>query len=294
MCILDTIPRKDAKASYLRFLEVLQTQDRTDLGDVPFRVSTARRVLCNKCGRISSQVVNDVLKGRGSAVCASVSVEVSKEKYLAKLAEQNRTDLSQEEYRSFQKRRIKCNVCGNIHVQRAALVVAGGGCPKCVREKSAVAFTQRNQDLCSHLKGQRFGLLTVVEYENDKRSRNWKCLCQCGNITLVSTADLLRGNNKSCGCVKSLPQKEIADLLQSWGLEIVSNDRQAIPPLELDILIPSKKISIEYCGLHWHGQALLGPAARAKHAAKTLACRKAGIRLITIFEDEWLYRKEAV
>lgn len=53
-----------------------------------------------------------------------------------------------------------------------------------------------------NLHGKRFGLLLVVdlvEYENGLM-RGWKCVCDCGNETIVSTGNLCQGRQKSCGC----------------------------------------------------------------------------------------------
>lgn len=56
------------------------------------------------------------------------------------------------------------------------------------------------------LTGQRFGRLTVVEMADmhiTPKGRNvymWKCRCDCGNRTIVSTSSLRSGNTKSCGC----------------------------------------------------------------------------------------------
>ena len=52
------------------------------------------------------------------------------------------------------------------------------------------------------LQGEKFGKLTVVErVQNDKhKNAIWKCQCDCGNYSFVSTNDLRRGHITSCGC----------------------------------------------------------------------------------------------
>jgi|ERR1700722_273528 len=59
-----------------------------------------------------------------------------------------------------------------------------------------------------NLVGKRFGRLLVVEEQpsqNKKQKRpSWKCLCNCGEITIVDRGCKLKnGNTKSCGCLKS-------------------------------------------------------------------------------------------
>lgn len=50
------------------------------------------------------------------------------------------------------------------------------------------------------LTNQKFGLLTPIQYDIDKKK--WKCLCDCGNIHYVSNSNLERGkkSRQSCGC----------------------------------------------------------------------------------------------
>lgn len=50
--------------------------------------------------------------------------------------------------------------------------------------------------------GQRFGRLTVIEFDHADAHRNlyWLCECDCGNRTLVTRGGLISGNTTSCGC----------------------------------------------------------------------------------------------
>ena len=73
------------------------------------------------------------------------------------------------------------------------------------------------------IKNQRFGKLIALE-ETDKRVNGyimWKCICDCGNECIVSSANLKRGATKSCGCLikesatktaKELGHKNLIDI----------------------------------------------------------------------------------
>ena len=61
---------------------------------------------------------------------------------------------------------------------------------------------------------------------------------------------------------------------------------------ELDIFIPEKKVAIEYDGLYWHCEK--NKENKNYHLEKTEECIKNGIRLIHIFEDEWLHKRSIV
>lgn len=73
------------------------------------------------------------------------------------------------------------------------------------------------------LKGQTFGLLTVVDLaERGRKNRHakWNCLCVCGNKTVVDSGDLKKGNIISCGC-KAMSKGEIAvdKVLRAMNIE---------------------------------------------------------------------------
>lgn len=50
--------------------------------------------------------------------------------------------------------------------------------------------------------GNKYGKLTVIERCGSNKSGRalWKCLCDCGNITIVEGSKLRNGHTHSCGC----------------------------------------------------------------------------------------------
>ena len=54
-----------------------------------------------------------------------------------------------------------------------------------------------------NLLNQKFGRLTVISQEQSKYGKTiWKCVCDCGNITTVTSTNLNCGRIKSCGCIR--------------------------------------------------------------------------------------------
>jgi len=53
---------------------------------------------------------------------------------------------------------------------------------------------------------QKFGLLTALETvdksNRKQRSQLWRCLCDCGNESIVAGTTLRAGRIKSCGCLR--------------------------------------------------------------------------------------------
>ena len=52
--------------------------------------------------------------------------------------------------------------------------------------------------------GKRFGSLTVIEYAGKRAGMHrWKCVCDCGNETVVGQTLLQTGKTQSCGCLQT-------------------------------------------------------------------------------------------
>jgi len=61
------------------------------------------------------------------------------------------------------------------------------------------------QSKLKNLQGQRFCRLTVIELAGmNKQGRySWRCLCDCGKTVIVTSANLIQGETKSCGCIRT-------------------------------------------------------------------------------------------
>lgn len=60
---------------------------------------------------------------------------------------------------------------------------------------------------------QTFGRLTVLFKLGEKHKSGqtlWRCVCQCGNETDVTSSRLVKGNKKSCGCLAKDTARERA------------------------------------------------------------------------------------
>lgn len=68
--------------------------------------------------------------------------------------------------------------------------------------------------------GRRYGRLVVLSCEpTPKGGRWWKCICDCGVLTVKRGGDLRAGHTASCGCLKK-------QRIDEWV------DRRRLPPLE--------------------------------------------------------------
>ena len=129
---------------------------------------------------------------------------------------------------------------------------------------------------------------------SDTQSHAWRVRCRCGREFAPQLNSVVCRRVRSCGCVHSHAEAELAAWVQDLGLEAY-RDRQVIAPYEIDVYVPSLKVGVEYNGLHWHGEKLEGTRGRdSKTYRKWVLARKAGVRLVTVFEDEWLERQDQV
>lgn len=149
------------------------------------------------------------------------------------------------------------------------------------------------------LTGKTFGEWHVDSYAGDKY---WNCTCSCGRQRKVPGFALRTRGIQQCGhtsrSIDSTDQhfekpynidlevyNELKSLIDEDSIKI--HDRTVLKALnqELDFYIPEKKLAIEVDGSYWHSQKLKDPKY---HQNKSLECLNAGVRLIHIFEYEWV------
>jgi len=168
------------------------------------------------------------------------------------------------------------------------------------KDMFSVAHNEEFLDYVKSITDSR-NLELISEYTVAHAPVRLKCKVCNTEFQIGTWNDFQQGSGLCPKCFpagKSKQEVEVRDLIQSFGLETVCNSRTIIPPYELDIYVPSKQIAIEYCGLWCHSSGGNISASMIKdklyHVKKLELCNNQNIRLITIFEDEWLYKKEIV
>lgn len=103
----------------------------------------------------------------------------------------------------------------------------------CLRTENTIQ-AKKNLGLIDNLVGQRFGLLTVIEKDEEETKKHsgaiyWKCLCDCGNIKSIRGQNLKRKDENrtiSCGCAhKSSGEIYITNLLDDNNIEYIPQYR---------------------------------------------------------------------
>lgn len=91
----------------------------------------------------------------------------------------------------------------------------------------------------------------------------------------------------------SWPENEIYQFVKSLDSSAYTSDRTILKPKEIDIVIPTKRLAIEYNGLSWHSE-IRGNKGKLYHLSKTEKCEEQGYRMIHINSNEWNHNKEIV
>jgi hypothetical protein len=94
-----------------------------------------------------------------------------------------------------------------------------------------------------------------------------------------------------CHPKESSDQLELFQFVNSLCPDAICSSRNIIPPKELDIYVPNKRIAVEYNGVYWHCDKFLKDDY---HINKTNLCNSNNIQLIHIFSDEWETKQDIV
>lgn len=121
---------------------------------------------------------------------------------------------------------------------------------------------------------------------------------QCNKCDTIHTRSIKSYHHgRMCrGCFPTLNsnnENELYNYLNSLGVKIIRGDKSILAGnFEIDFLLPDYAIGIEYNGLYWHSEK--NGKGKFYHLTKRNKCLEKGIKLIQIFEDEWLNKPEIV
>jgi hypothetical protein len=144
------------------------------------------------------------------------------------------------------------------------------------------------------LKQGKLTLLTdLTTYRNKYQRLSLQCT-ECSSLQDKSLMMLLATPKCfACHPKESVGQLELYDFVRSLAPDAVLSDRGSLPNnLEVDVLVPSHKLAIEYDGLWWHGAERQDDFHRSQR--KMQACTDAGLRFMVVYEDEWRDKRSLV
>lgn len=177
---------------------------------------------------------------------------------------------------------MKHNICGHTwHVTPRDFMSKERRCPNCFGgvRKTLDSFKEYVDAIDN-------GIYELVsdEYINNKTHVN--ILHKTCGHTFSTRPDNFKNGHRCpfCFSARSQLEKDLFEFVKELEPTAEHNVRLQNKQ-ELDIYIPDKKIAIEFNGLYWHSEEF---KSKKYHQEKMLECEKLGIRLIQIFEDEWV------
>lgn len=119
--------------------------------------------------------------------------------------------------------------------------------------------------------------------------------CECGKEFIIRTDNYFsrkKSNIKLCtvcnpiGDLKSIKEKELYEFIQSiYSGELIQSYRDG---LEIDVYLPDIKLGFEFNGLYYHSDKYKD---KFYHLNKTKYFKERGIRIIHIWEDDWVNKR---
>jgi len=170
-----------------------------------------------------------------------------------------------------------------------------------VRKKVSDSY-YKNSDFISYMKRLIInrGYELISEYIDSHSNITLLCK-QCNNKFDITWNSFQQGAGicPNCNPVSiSHAELELRNYInEELNIDTINNNRKLLKEgKELDIYIPSKNIAIEYCGLAFHStyNNAYNNTPKNYHIDKYNNCKEKGIRLITIFEDEWILKNDVV
>ena len=257
--------------------------------------TTAHEKVCIICPEHGEfwQTPHNHLKGQGCPKCAN-HVEISKEEFLkrAKKVHGDKYDYSKINYINFTTEvEIICPIHGSFW-QKPVYHIHNRGCPICGNKSIGKKLSMGKDEFIEKAKkihGDKYDY-SKVEYKNQLEK---VCIiCPEHGEFWQSPGNHLSGEGcPTCGNGNhsSKMELEINDFINSLGIKTETSVRSILDDgYEIDIFIPLFKIGIECDGLYWHSEKFKD---NSYHLNKTKECFEKGIRLIHIFEDEWIYKR---
>lgn len=199
---------------------------------------------------------------------------------------------------------IRHKVCGKTFMSNAGnFMRAKEGCPYCTGDTISKSRTWTHERFVEAV-GERADEYEFLTRYVDAHTKIKIRHC-CGNEFEMTPDSFLRGGR--CGvCKYSTGEGQVCRFIKEIipSESVVQSERGILPNRsEIDIYIPGRRLGIEYDGLIYHTvehflhdkrRKWTKSKAQGRQEWKTNECEKQGIRLIHIFEDEWLEHQDIV
>lgn len=261
-------------------------------------------IICKKHGPFSS-MYDSVAHGRGCRHCGYETKRMSQryttEEFVSKVKD-DLFDVTGEPFDysevSYVDRstpvKVICKQHGQFLMHPGNAMHNKSGCPECGKKKAHDHFRQAHDDVIARIQSmitdERYSIKDVSDYTSNKSYIILNCK---DHGDWPTKFNWLTTRGVCCpvcsGSGTSQGEQDMAEYIRSLGFDIQTNVRDIIPPMELDVYIPSLNLAFEFDGVYYHSDEFKG---ESYHLDKTIRCEQRGIRLIHVFSDEWDHNQE--
>lgn len=241
-----------------------------------------------------------LLKGKGCRRCglerSAASRRVSEDEFIARatLRHAGAYSYSRLAYTGYASPvTITCPLHGDFTMKPDTHLNQGSGCLQCAVERRSADRITPFEEFLKRARDEHGDAYEYLETSYTKLSSPVTIICHKHGAFNQLPFDHLSGSNcpRCAGVGSSKPQEAMAGFLREYGVDLIENFRYGVGKKEVDIFIPSRMLAIEFNGIYFHSSKFKAPSA---HLAKHLELQTLGIRLIQIFEDEWVFRSGQV
>ena len=247
-------------------------------------------IICPKHGEFW-QAPHSHLRGQGCPKCGRErninSIKITNEAFIEKATQIHggKYDYSKCIYKdSNTKVKIICPIHGEFW-QIASSHLNGHGCVKCAN----IGKLNTISDFIKLSNNKHHGKYDYSRVNYINNATKVCIICPKHGEFWQRPDNHIKGQGcPKCGQITSKAEDEIINILKDFCPQ--RHNRTLLEGKEIDIYLHNLKLGIEYNGLRWHSEEF-GKDHRY-HLDKLNECNEQGIRLIQIFEDEWLNHRE--
>lgn len=206
---------------------------------------------------------------------------------------------------------VTCPLHGDFSITPNGHLSGGKGCPECgalkrghrsdvtasgrkTADAKIARFAAKFQDAARAIHGNLYDYSSAV-YKGQQTKITISCPSH-GPFDQTPEHHTKRAQGcPECSHHRSKGEAAIARFMSIFG-PTEERNRKLIAPKELDIYAPWAGVAVEYCGEYWHAASSAEEERkdRTRHLDKHRACEAVGIRLLTVYESEWLARPFAI
>jgi hypothetical protein len=236
---------------------------------------------------------------------AAKDKRLTEEQVLARLKSENQTFAGMEGNRY----KIVDNTNGNIWLKKGA---------RLTRDRFTRKANVSKDDIERRLTQHGYTLVSILESKRGLSHSTVVATCPKGHVRTTRFLHFFYQECASCSNtgVSNVELELLSAIQEFWPSACKYKFEERVTrPKEIDIYIPELKLGIEFCGLYSHSIEedaeikVLSPSlseedrvklqkkidqGEQKHYTKMLMAQKAGIDLITVFDDEWINRHQQV